>query len=404
MLDVRNDFPIFKQTVHGNPLVYLDSAATSQKPQVVLDSLNEYYTTYNANVRRGIYPLAEKATARVEETRAKVAKFLHAKHKEEIIFVRNTTEALNLIAYSFASHNINSTTSVVATIMEHHSNFVPWQQIALQKGSRFAVLDISASGLLILDNEIVKQAGVVALTHVSNMLGTINPVKKIIAQIKKLNPRAAVVVDAAQSVPNMPVDVQDLGCDFLAFSGHKTFAGTGVGVLYGKKELLEKMAPFLYGGAMIKEVGVEKTTFASPPFKFEAGTPAIADIISLGVAISYLENIGMGNVRQHEAELVTYALSQMEELKNITIYGPKNAQNRGGVISFTMENIHPHDIAQVLGDMGICIRAGHHCTMPLHKRLGIPASARASFSIYNTKEDVDAFMYALKKVQQTFKL
>lgn len=406
----KKDFPIFQK----NPgLVYLDSAATSQKPQVVLDAINEYYTSYNANIKRGIYPIAEKATAKVEEVRENVAKFINAKSSEEIIFVRNATEAINLVAYSLvstsASWRIKRGDTIAATIMEHHSNFVPWQQIALQKNADFLVLDVNENGVFDLDARIknyesgIKKAKILAITHVSNVLGIINPIKEIVSELRTMNPELVILVDAAQSVPHTKVDVQDLDCDFLVFSGHKMMAGTGTGVLYGKKEMFSKMQPFLYGGEMIREVTVQNTTFGDLPDKFEAGTPDIAGIVSLGAAIAYIKSIGIENVRKYEEILVSYGLSQMERVPGITIYGSKDPKERGGVIAFNLKGIHPHDIAQILGDMGICIRAGHHCAMPLHTRLGIPASARISFYLYNDEQDIDRFIEGLQKVRKLFK-
>lgn len=401
---MKQDFPIFK---HNTSLVYLDSAATSQKPQVVLDAIREYYETYNANVKRGIYPIAEKATAKIENARSRVAQFINAANTSEIIFVRNTTEAINLVAYSM-SYNLTEKNSIVTTIMEHHSNFVPWQQLALKKNADFLVFDIDGNGFLDLDSGIknyelrIMNAKMLAITHVSNVLGTINPIKKIIQQVKRINPDILVLVDAAQSIPHMKVDVQELECDFLAFSGHKMMAGTGIGVLYGKKLLLDKMRPFLFGGEMIQEVHLDHTTFASLPHKFEAGTPDIAGIISLGVAIEYINRTGIENIRNHEKRLTEYAFNQMKKIDGLSIYGPEDFEKRSGVISFNVKGIHPHDIAQILGDMDICIRAGHHCAMPLHKRLGIHSSARISFYIYNDVSDIDIFVEGVKRVGKVF--
>ena len=397
----KKDFPIFQK----NPqLIYLDSAATSQKPKVVLNAIQDYYENYNANVRRGLYPIAEKATKKVEEIRKKVAKFINAKDPSEIIFVRNATEAINLVAYAFASHNLQKGDSIITTIMEHHSNFVPWQQVAKIKGIKFEVLDITNDGFLHINDSRFKiqDSRFLAITHVSNVLGTINPIKEIIRKVREVNPHIKILVDAAQSVPHMLVDVQDLDCDFLAFSGHKMMAGTGIGVLYGKKELLKHMQPFLYGGEMIKEVGIEQTIFADLPYRFEAGTPDIAGIISLGAAIDYLQSIGMENVRNHESRIMQYALDQLRQIDGITMHGPGDVKNRSGVISFNVDGIHAHDVAQVLGDMHICIRAGHHCAMPLHKRLGVPATARVSFYLYNDESDVNKFIKGLKEVKKIF--
>ncbi|MBI4079306.1 MAG: cysteine desulfurase [Candidatus Levybacteria bacterium] len=406
MKNHKKDFPIFQ----NNPdLIYLDSAATSQKPRVVLDAINEYYTSYNANIKRGIYPIAEKATAKVEEVRKKVAQFINAKSKDEIIFVRNATEAINLVAYSLASTSaswrISRGDTIATTIMEHHSNFVPWQQLAIQKNADFLVLDIDQNFKFQISNfkYQIKNAKILAITHVSNVLGTINPLKKMINDLRTVNADLIILVDAAQSVPHMSVDVQDLDCDFLVFSGHKMMAATGIGVLYGKKTLLSKMQPFLYGGEMIREVTIQNTSFAKLPHKFEAGTPDIAGIVSLGAAIEYLNSTGIENVLKHEIMLIKYALEQLKNMQELTIYGSTNARKRGGVISFNLKGIHPHDVAQILGEMEICIRAGHHCAMPLHNRLGIPASARISFYIYNEEQDIDKFVNGLQKVQKMFR-
>lgn len=403
MKKYKKDFPIFQK---NKDLVYLDSASTSQKPKIVVDSILEYYQTYNANIKRGIYPLAEKATETVEKVRGKVAEFINAKHKEEIIFVRNTTEAINLVAYSM-SHNIKRGDSIVSTIMEHHSNFVPWQQLAKIKAAKFEVMDFGENFQFPPANwrtsSKIKNAKLLAITHVSNVLGTINPIKEIIIEVKKINPQILVIVDAAQSVSHMKVDVQELGCDFLAFSGHKMMAATGIGVLYGKKELLEKMQPFLYGGEMIREVNIQNTTFANIPDKLEAGTPDIAGIVSLGAAIEYIKSTDIENIQKHEKRLIQYAIQELKKMGGVTIYGPQNIEKRGGVISFNINGVHPHDIAQILGDVNVCIRAGHHCAMPLHKRLGIHASARISFYLYNDESDIDSFIKGLKKVKRMFK-
>ncbi|MBI2034802.1 MAG: SufS family cysteine desulfurase [Candidatus Levybacteria bacterium] len=397
-MNIKKDFPIF--AAHKD-LVYLDSASTSQKPQRVIDEITNFYTAQNANVRRGLYPLSEKATVMVEKARKKIARFINAFSADEVIFVRNTTEAINLVSYSLVSHNIKRGERIAATIMEHHSNFVPWQQVALQKSARFGVLDINENFQLHADFQKIK---LLAITHVSNVLGTINPIRKIIATARKQNPDIIVLVDAAQSVPHMKVDVRDLDCDFLAFSGHKMLAGTGVGILYGKKKLLDKMDPFLFGGEMIQEVTAKKTTFITPPARFEAGTPDIAGIIGLGAAIDYLEDVGIDKIQKHERQLMEYCLENMDKLCGLTIYGPKDGTKRSGVISFNIEGIHAHDVAQVLGDMGICIRSGHHCAMPLHNRLGVSATARASFYLYNDEQDIDKFIKGLRKAKKIFKL
>lgn len=399
---MKKDFPIFQ----NNPsLVYLDSAATSQKPKMVLDAIQDYYSHYNANVRRGLYSIAEKATRRMEEVRKQVVSFVNAETPGEIIFVRNATEAINLVAYSL-SHNIQEGDRIVTTIMEHHANFVPWQQLAKIKRAKFEVINFSENfkfqSAIWRTNPNIKNAKILAISHVSNVLGTINPIKEIIKEVRKQNPNILVLVDAAQSVPHMKVDVQDLDCDFLVFSGHKMMAATGIGVLYGKKEILSQMEPFLFGGEMIKEVTVGQTTFAKPPYRFEAGTPDIAGIISLGAAIEYINETDIENIQKHEKELVKYAMEKINSLGNIEIYGPENTAARGGVISFNLLGIHPHDVSQILGKEGICVRAGHHCAMPLHQRLNIVASVRASFYLYNDKADIDALIKGLQKVQKMF--
>lgn len=408
MKDYKKDFPIFR---NNKNLIYLDSAATSQKPQVVIDAIKNYYETYNSNVRRGLYPIAEKATQKVEKVRRQVAKFINAKYLEEIIFVRNTTEAINLVAYAFGRNYVQKGDSIATTIMEHHSNFVPWQQLALEKKAKFEVIDIdenfqfpSASWRTNFQSNLnVQKTKLLAITHVSNVLGSINPIKEIIQTVRKKNPQIKILVDGAQAVPHMRVDVQDLDCDFLAFSGHKMMAETGIGVLYGKKKLLEEMNPFLFGGEMVREVDVWKTTFANIPFKFEAGTPDIAGIISLGEAIEYLNRTGIESVQKREEELTRYCLEKMKRIDGLTICGPKKGE-RAGIISFTLNGVHPHDIAQILGDRGICIRAGHHCAMPLHKKLGLAATARVSFYLYNDEEDIDRLIEGIKKVKKIFKV
>lgn len=405
MKNIKKDFPILQQKINGNKLVYLDSSATSQKPQIVLDSILNYYQTYNANVRRGLYPMAEKATQKVEEVREKVAKFINAKHPEEIVFVRNSTEAINLVMHAWGKTNIKKNDVITTTIMEHHSNFVPWQQLCLEKGAGFEVVDIGKNYKLGIMNQEskIKKAKLLAIAHVSNVLGTINAIKEIIKEVRKINKNIVVLVDGAQAVPHMKVDVRDLDADFYVFSGHKMMASTGIGVLYGKKKLLEEMPPFLFGSDMIREVNIEKTTFSDVSEKFEVGTPDIAGIVSLGAAIDYLNCIGMETIRNHELGILNYALKELEKIEGVILYGPRDSKNRGGVISFNLNGIHPHDVAQVLGDMGICIRAGHHCAMPLHTRLRIQSSARVSFYIYNDESDVDCLIEGLQKVKKIFK-
>ncbi len=410
MLDtqkIRSDFPILKRKINGKLLIYLDSTASSLKPQPVIEAMDEYYTKFGVNIFRGLYKLSQEATEAYEEARRKVASFIGAKN-EEVIFVRNTTEAVNLVAFSWGMANLDKKSEIICTVMEHHSNFIPWQQLAKNKGALIKYLDIDSEGKLPEVEEIKKEISdktkLIALTHVSNVLGTINPIREISRAVKKINPNCLVFVDAAQSVPHLSVDVSSLGCDFLAFSGHKMLGPVGIGVLWGKKELLDKMPPYQYGGEMISEVGFEQTTFAESPAKFEAGTPNIAGAIGLGAAVSYLEKIGMENVREHEQFLAAYALKQLGQVSNLTIYGPKKAEERGGVIAFNVLGIHPHDLAQILDEDNLCLRSGQHCAMPLHQRLGISASCRVSFYVYNTREEIDQLIKGIKKAQKIFKV
>lgn len=395
---IKKDFPIFEK---DKGLVYLDSTATSLKPSIVIDKLAEYYSQYSANIFRGVYAISERATVEYENTRKAVAGFINAQKKEEVVFTRNTTETINLIAYSWGRKIIAKGDEIVTTVTEHHSNFVPWQVLAGETGAVLKVIDINENGDLQgnLEEIITKKTKILALAHVSNVLGTINPVKEIVTIAKRINPKITVVVDAAQAVPHMPVDVQSLGCDFLAFSSHKMLGPTGVGVLWGKYELLDEMFPFMYGGEMIEEVFLDNTTFKRPPHKFEAGTPAIAEVIALKSAIVYLSNLNLREVRRHEKELVGYAIKTMRAAlgNKIRILGPADPEKRAGVLSFTYGDIHPHDVASILDEEKIAVRAGHHCAMPLHTRLGINATIRASFYVYNTREDVDKLIVALKK-------
>ncbi len=401
MKNYKKDFPIFK----NNDLTYLDSGATSQKPQVVLDAVSEYYESYNANIHRGIYKIAEKATKAVDDARKKVATFINAASPDEIIFTKGTTESINLVMYTLGMELIKKQDVIVTTVMEHHSNFVPWQQLAEKKQATFQVVDITEDGKLDEEQilEYTKRAKIFAFTYVSNMLGTINWVSKIIKKVREQNPEIIILIDAAQAVPHKKVDVQELDCDFLVFSGHKMLAETGIGVLYGKKNLLNHMSPFLYGGDMINEVSIKKTTFASLPSKFEAGTINIAGIISLAAAIDYLADLDMESVQKHEKELAIKCIGDLEKLGGITVYGPQDSFSRSGVVSFTVEGIHAHDIGQILADKNICVRSGHHCTMPLHTRLGIAASTRASFYIYNDEKDIEAFIDGIKEAKRLFR-
>lgn len=400
-MNYKNDFPIFK----NNPdLIYLDSAATSQKPQIVLDSITELYSSYNANIHRGLYPIAEKTSAKVEEVREKIRVFINASSNEEIIFTKGTTESINLVASTWGRGNIQKGDKIVVTIMDHHANFVPWQQLALQKNAEFRVIRVDGIGKL-NESEVIektKDAKLFVLPYVSNVLGSINGVANFVEKVKKYNPDIVVLVDAAQALPFKPVDVKELNCDFLAFSGHKIFAETGVGVLFGKKQLLEQMSPYQFGGDMIREVSIEKTTFAPLPTKFETGTINISGIISLGAAIDYLQSIGMEKVKEHDKSLAFLCREELSKIDGVKVFGPDNKSGRSNIVTFVMDNVHPHDIAQILADDNICVRAGHHCTMPLHAYLGIPASVRVSFSIYNTEEDVEKLIKGLRKVEKIF--
>lgn len=399
---IKLDFPIFQ---NNRNLVYLDSTATALKPQQVLDKENEYYTKYSANIYRGIYKISEKATLEYEKAREKVAHFIGAINSNEVVFVRNATEAINLVMSSWGSENLTPSDEVVTTIMEHHANFVTWQQISKVVGCQLSVVGITSGGYLDVEDllsKVNKSTKLVAFTHVSNVLGTINPVKKIVTAIKKINPKCLVLIDGAQAAPHLKINVADLGCDFYAFSSHKMLGPTGVGVLWGRYDLLDRMKPYQYGGEMIQAVYVDHSEFKKPPYKFEAGTPNIAGVIGLGAAVDNLENLGMENVRRHEIGLTEYALKRLKTLKGLTIYGPQKAEDRSGVITFTIDKIHAHDIAQVLASNNICIRSGHHCAMPLHKSLKLNSTARASFYVYSIKEDIDALVKGLEKVQKIF--
>ena len=400
--NIREDFPILHQKVNGKPLIYLDNSATTQKPREVIEATSDYYENYNANVHRGIHKLSEEATLKYESAHQKTADFINANGIEEIVFTKNATESINLVAYSYGLHNLNSGDEIIITQIEHHSNFVPWQQIAKIKGAKLRYVEITDDGMLNLkyfESIISKKTRIVALTHCSNVLGTINPVKEI-AKISHDN-NALFLVDGSQSVPQMPVDVNEIGCDFLAFSGHKMLGPTGIGVLYGKKDILSEMKPFLYGGDMIREVRFDDTRFNELPWKFEAGTPNIAEAIGLDSAIDYLNRIGMEKINEHEQEIVRYAIDKLSEIDGIEIYGPIG-DSRGGLISFNLKGIHAHDVAGLLNDDGIAIRGGHHCAMPLMSVLGINGSARASFYIYNTIEEVDVLRKSLERVKKFF--
>ncbi|MBI3537798.1 MAG: cysteine desulfurase [Chloroflexi bacterium] len=400
---IREDFPILHQMVNGKPLVYLDSTATSQKPEAVIQVMDAYYRKTNANVHRGVYALAEEATAQYEGARKKTQKFINAKSYREIIFTRNATEGLNLVAYAWGRKNIRAGDEIVTTQLEHHSNIVPWQLLAQEKNATLRFIHVDDQGQLRadqLETLINPKTKIVACTMMSNVAGTITPIRDLIARAHAVG--AISVIDGAQAVPHMPVDVQELNCDFLAFSGHKMLAPF-IGILYGKRELLEAMEPFLGGGDMIREVHMHESKWNELPYKFEAGTPAIAEAIGLGAAIDYLNELGMENVRAHEIELTDYALNKLRAVDGLTIVGPARAEERGGVIAFAVPNAHPHDVATIFDREGICVRAGHHCAMPLHERFGLPATTRASFYVYNYPDEVDRLVETLEKVREIFK-
>lgn len=400
---IRADFPILERKVGSNvPLVYLDSTATSQKPIQVLDAMDEYYRRSNANIHRGIHALAEEATEAYESARERIAAFIGAATSKEVIYTRNTTESINLVAQTWGRVNLQSGDVVILTEMEHHSNLVPWQILAAERNLRLEFIKVTPEGLLDLDSyaELLKlDPKIVSFTHMSNVLGTINPAREIIQLAHAAG--AITLVDAAQSVPHLPVDVQELEVDFLAFSAHKMCGPTGVGILYGRRELLEAMPPFLGGGEMIKRVELRSFTNNDLPHKFEAGTPAIAEGIGLGAAVDYLSSIGMGAIEKHEQEIITYAMERLEEIPGVKVFGPE-AQHKGGVAAFTLPEAHAHDISQILDSKGVAVRAGHHCAMPLHNMFGIAATARASFYLYNTMEEVDTLVDGIYKVKQIF--
>jgi cysteine desulfurase/selenocysteine lyase len=399
---IRADFPILQREVHGHPLAYLDNAATSQKPLPVLQAMDDYYRLVNANVHRGVHTLSEEATAAYESARRRVAQFINAGSTREIIYTRNTTEAINLVAYSWGLENLGPGDEVLITQMEHHSNIVPWQLICQRTGATLRYVPIDSRGQLRLDllqELLTGRTRLFAFVAMSNVLGTINPVAELVARAHAVG--ALALVDAAQSVPHLPVDVQALNCDFMAFSAHKMCGPTGIGVLYGRRELLELMPPFMGGGDMIREVTLEGSRWNTLPWKFEAGTPAIAEAIGLGASVDYLSSLGMEWVRRQEHELVAYAMERLAHVEGLRIVGPAASQ-RGGVVAFTLEGIHPHDISAILDAEGIAIRAGHHCAQPIHDTLGVVATARASFYFYNTLEEVDRLAQALEKVQSVF--
>jgi len=400
---LKKDFPIFK----NNPgLVFLDSGASAQKPQVVIDKVSEVYEKYYANVHRGIYSLSEKASEEYENVRSKVVKFINADSERQIIFTKNTTESINLVAYTWGRQNIKEGDEILITEMEHHANMLPWRWLAKEKKAKVVYWPVNNKGRLDLsglDKLLTTKTKLVAFTHMSNVLGTINPAKDIVKKVKDKS-KALVLVDGAQSVPHFPVDVADIGADFYVFSSHKMCGPAGVGVLHVKEEILESMDPFMYGGDMIANVTFKGAEWNEIPYKFEAGTPNIAGVIGFGAAIDYLQGIGMDRVFKHEEELVKIGLDKLLKVKGLNLFGPHDLKDRGAVFAFDLEGIHPHDSASIFDEQKICVRAGHHCTQPLHIKLGLPASLRASFYLYNIKEDFDKLIQGIKKVQEIFKI
>jgi cysteine desulfurase/selenocysteine lyase len=400
---LRADFPIFAQEIHGKPLAYLDSAASSQKPRQVLDAMNELYETSYANIHRGVYDLGERATQAYEGAREKARAFINAESTREVIFTRNVTAALNLVAYAWGFDNLGPGDAVLVTEMEHHSNFVPWQYVAKRTGAEFLAIPVDHEGELQLDRlgslAARGRIKVVAATYVSNSLGTVNPIERLTQWAHDQN--AIMVVDAAQAAPHRAVDVQALGCDFLGFTGHKMCGPTGIGVLWGRRDLLEKMSPFELGGHMIRKVTLEETTWNELPHKFEAGTAPIAEAVGLGAAMDYVTEVGLDALERHEHDLLDYALPRLADVPGVRLFGP-SAENRAGIVSFEVEGVHPHDVAQILDWEGVAVRAGHHCNQPLMTRLGVPATTRASFYLYTVPEEIDRLVAGLEKVRKTF--
>lgn len=398
---IRKDFPALQLHIHGKPLVYFDNAASTQKPKQVLDSLQSFYTSCYSNVHRGVHTLSEKATKLYENARNTAQRFIHAKHNEEIIFVRGTTEGINLVAQSYLRPILKPGDEIIISTMEHHSNIVPWQLVCEQTGAKLIIIPITDAGEIILEEvekKISPKTKFISVVHISNSLGTINPVEKIIELAHQQ--AIPVLIDGAQAIVHQTVDVQKLECDFYVFSGHKLYGPTGIGVLYGKKELLEKMPPYQGGGEMILEVSFDKTTYNTLPHKFEAGTPAIAQAVGLAAAMDYVENIGLENIAAHEKILLDYATQKITEIKDIRLIG--TAKNKASILSFVMDNVHSHDIGTILDTEGVAVRTGHHCCMPLMTRLGVSATTRASFGLYNTLEEIDIFIQALQKVREIF--
>ena len=400
---IRSEFPVLGREINGKKLVFLDSAASSQKPIPVLEAMDKYYRTSHANVHRGIYRLSEEATDAYERARDRIARFINAPSRKELIFTRNATESINLVAHSWARAKLSSGDEILLTEMEHHANLVPWQLVAQEKDLTLRFIPITEDGrldLTELDSLLTERTKLVAFTQASNVLGTLTPVRQIVDAAHAVG--AIAVVDGAQGVPHLPVDVQALDCDFYAFSSHKMCGPTGIGVLWGRRELLQSMPPFMGGGEMIRRVELERSEWNELPYKFEAGTPAIAEAIGLGAAVDYLSALGMETVRAHEKELTAYALERLVEVPGLTAYGPTDLEVRGGVVAFALDGAHPHDIATILDSEAVAVRAGHHCAMPLHKRLGLSATTRASFYIYNLPEEIDRLVEALYKVKHIF--
>ena len=403
---IRLDFPILAKEIFGNPLVYLDNAATSQKPRQVIDALVDYYENFNANVHRGVHTLSMEATDKYEDAREKASSFINSESSDSVIWTRNASESLNLVAYSWGENNINEGDEILLTPMEHHSNLVPWQELARRKNADIKFIPMLENGTLDMDRVddlITEKTALVSAVHMSNALGTINPVRELGVKAHRMG--AKILVDGAQSVPHMPTDVQELNCDFLAFSGHKMLGPTGIGALYVKKEILESMEPFLTGGEMVLEVSYEEASWADLPMKFEAGTPNIADSIGLGSAVDYLNVLGMENVREHEKDLTTYALNRFKnaDLEGLDLFGPDDPNIRGGVFSFNTPDVHPHDLGTFLDRIGIAVRTGHRCAMPLVRSLGVAATARASFYLYNTKKEVDILVDGVTEALRYFR-
>jgi len=401
---IQKDFPLLRRKIHGKRIVYLDSTASSLKPQPVIDAMNAYYKKHTANVFRGIYTLSEEATALYEKAREKIAEFIGAK-PEEIVFTRNTDESLSLLAYCWLPHHVHPGEEIVTTILEHHANFVPWQQYAAKNKVKMKIWYVNKEGVLDekeLPKLVTKKTKLFAVTAASNVLGTLPPIKKIIHQVKKLNPNCFIVVDAAQAAPHFSIDVNEWGADAIAFSGHKMLGPSGIGILWAKKSTLEEMPPFLFGGDMIREVHEDKTTFNDVPHKFEAGTPFIEGAIGIAAAADYLLSLGMDTIRAHEKKITKYAIERLQKIPGVTLFGPKNIELRGGVVSFQLDGVHPHDVAQILNEDNICIRVGYHCAMPLHEYLGIGPTCRASFYMYTSKEDIDMLVDGIKKIKKIF--